>query len=243
MAAVPRRPAGGRLDPVRRPGGPAVRRDSPTATGRRLRELCRGRDVAIVYALAVLGIGIAIAVQGPHELRDIVQESSTNLANLHRRPLTVLVASAFVVSPVWGLVILVPLVWAYGEVQRWLGRASAIIVGALGHVGATLFVATIQATALTRNRAGFRLVHDADVGVSYGLAAVAGLLVGRFAPPWRRRYLLICLVVLTGQLVVVQGFTAVGHITAWVFGCAISVPVHRSGRSAGGSVAADGSDR
>lgn len=228
MAAVPRHPLRGR-------DGPSASglRASVTAAGRRLRELCRGRDVAIVYAVAVLVIGIVIAVQGPRELREIVEDSSTNLANMRRRPLTVLVASAFVVSPAWGLVILVPVVWAYGEVQRWLGRASAMIIGAFGHVGATLFVATLQATALTRNRAGFRIVHDADVGVSYGLAAVAGLLVAHFAPPWRHRYLILCVLVLAGQLVVVQGYTAVGHITAWVFGCAIAVPVYRSERLSG----------
>lgn len=64
-----------------------------------LRELWRGRDVAVVYAVLVLVISIVVAVQPPALLRDIVQSSSTNLANLRLRPLAVLTASPFVVSP------------------------------------------------------------------------------------------------------------------------------------------------
>src|ERR1019366_1256694 len=63
-----------------------------------------------------------------------VQSSSTNLANLRLRPLAVLLASPFVVSPVAGLWIVAPMAVAYGELQRWLGRASALVVGVLGHV-------------------------------------------------------------------------------------------------------------
>jgi hypothetical protein len=197
-----------------------------------LRRLWDGRDVAIVYAAIVLVVGLVIALLPSGEMAEVVEKCSTNLANMRRRPLTVLVASAFVVSPAWTLVILVPLVWAYGEVQRWVGRASAIIVGVIGHVGATLFVATMELTELTKDRAGFRIVHDTDVGVSYGLAAVAGLLVGRFAPLARRRYVVLCVLVLAGQLVVVQGFTALGHITAWFLGVGITVPVDRAIRAA-----------
>jgi hypothetical protein len=86
----------------------------------------------------VIVISIIAAAQPPAQLRDIVSGSSTDLVNLRQRPLAVLFASAFVVSPVWGLWIVAPMVVAYGALQRWLGRASVIVVAVLGHVGATL---------------------------------------------------------------------------------------------------------
>ena len=93
-------------------------------------------------------ISIIAAAQPPARLRDIVSGSSTDLVNLGQRPLAVLFASAFVVSPVWGLWIVAPMVVAYGALQRWLGRASVIVVAVLGHVGATL---ETQMTAAYRN--------------------------------------------------------------------------------------------
>lgn len=188
----------------------------------------RGRDVALGYAAVVLVISLVIAAQPQSELERIVDSSSTNLVNLRSRPLYVLVVSAFVVSPAWGLVILVPLVEAYGALQRWLGRASTVIIGGIGHIGATLFVATLEASAITRNRAGFRIARDADVGVSYGLAAVLGVLVARVSPRWRRWYVVASVAVMAGQLVVVQGYTALGHITAWALGLALARPISRA---------------
>jgi hypothetical protein len=206
---------------------------SPAWLRKQLRELWPGRDIAIVYTLLVLVVSIVVAVQPPAMLRDIVQTSSTNLVNLRQRPLTVLFVSPFVVSPVSGLWIIAPLLVAYGELQRWLGRASVIIVGVLGHVGATLFVATMEVTQLAKGRVGFSIADSPDVGVSYGLAAVAGLLVARVPSPWRRRYLIASLIVIVGQFILFHNFTALGHLTAWLIGLAMAVLVSyaiRTGR-------------
>ena len=195
-----------------------------------LRELWRGRDVAVVYAVLVLVISMVVAVQPPALLRDIVQSSSTNLANLRLRPLAVLLASPFVVSPVAGLWIVAPTAVAYGELQRWLGRASALVVGVLGHVGATLFVATMEISSLANGRVGFSVAVSPDVGVSYGLAAVAGVLVLRVADTWRRRYVIASLVVVVGQLLILRNFTGLGHLTAWLIGLAVAIPLSRATR-------------
>lgn len=194
----------------------------------RWRTIWRGHDVALVYGGVVLVIGISLAFQQETELQRLVEESSTNLANLHHRPLEVLGLSAFVVSPALGLLILVPLVVCYGALQAWLGRASTIIIAILGHVGATLFIATLQATELTTNRVGMEIVRDDDVGVSYGLATVVGVLAARVPTAWRRRYLVASVVVMAVQLALVQGFTATGHITAWLVGLGLSVPIRRA---------------
>lgn len=108
--------------------------------------------------------------------------------------------------------------------QRWLGRASAVLVGLLGHVGAILFVATIEASALVRDRVGITISRGADVGVSYGVAAVCGVLVAAVGFH-RCRYLLVSVAVLVGQLFLLRGFTALGHIVAWLIGVAVAVSV------------------
>ena len=190
-----------------------------------LGELWEGRDVAVVYAVLVVVISVVVATQPPLLLRDVVQTSSTNLVNLRQRPLSVLFASAFVISPVFGLWIVVPMVVAYGELQRWLGRATLFVVAVLGHVGATLFVATMEITQLAKGRVGFSIAVSPDVGVSYGLAAVAGVLVIRVAGTWRRRYVIASLIVIVGQLLILRNFTGLGHLTAWLIGLAVAVPV------------------
>lgn len=204
-----------------------------TWMGHQVRELWRGRDVALVYAAVVVVIGIVVAVQPPALLRHIVGSSSTNLVNLRQRPLAVLFASAFVVSPAWGLLIVAPMVVAYGALQRWLGRASVLVVGVLGHIGATLFVATMEITEITKGRVGLSVAVRPDVGVSFGLAAVAGLLVVRVADEWRRRYVVASLIVIVGQFFLLLDFTGLGHVTAWLIGLAVAVPVRRAGRALG----------
>ncbi len=244
---------------VRRPrdlaGAPATGRAAAAAaaTGRsarglralrtlRWRTIWDHHDVAVAYAAVVLVAAVIVAVEPAAAAHRVVQQSSTNLVNLRSHPLMVLVVSAFVVSPAWGLVILVPLVAAYGALQAWLGRVSAVVIGVVGHVGATLFVAVLEVTALTRNRVGFAVVRDADVGVSYGLATVVGLLAARVPVAWRRRYLAGSAVVMAVQLVLVQGFTALGHLVAWVVGLGLAVPVHRAAGSPGPAGSHDPAD-
>jgi hypothetical protein len=193
----------------------------------RLRELLRGRDIAVVYAILVVVISILVAVQPPALLRDIVQTSSTNLVNLRQRPLAVLFVSPFVISPVSGLWLVAPMIVAYGELQRWLGRASALVVGVLGHVGATLFVATMEIMQLAKGRIGFSIAVSPDVGISYGLAAVAGIMVVRVGATWRRRFIIASLIVIIGQFLILRNFTGLGHLTAWLIGLAVAVPVSR----------------
>jgi len=197
----------------------------------KVREQWRGRDVAVVYAVLVIVIGIIAAAQPPAQLRDIVSGSSTDLVNLRQRPLAVLFASAFVVSPVWGLWIVAPMVVAYGALQRWLGRASVIVVAVLGHVGATLFVATMEITEIAKGQVGFSIAGHPDVGVSFGLAAALGVLVVRVGPRWRRLYVMVSLIVFIGQFFIVQSFTGLGHVTAWLIGLAVAVPVSHATRT------------
>ena len=92
----------------------------------------------------------------------------------------------------------------------------------MGHVGATLMVAAIQASHLYHDRVDASIREAADVGVSYGMFATFGLLVAR-VPTRRRPYYIaggFLLVVALGRHV---DFTALGHVTALLLGLLVAV--------------------
>jgi hypothetical protein len=153
-----------------------------------LRGFGRGRDVALVYSTIILVAAVVLALLPDAVAERVVLDSSTNLVNLRQHPPLVLILSAFVQPSLIALPIVAPLVLAYGAVQRWLGRGATIVTAVLGHVGATLFVATILAAGITKGRIGLSTGQVADVGASYGLVAAAGLLVARVPRRWLATY-------------------------------------------------------
>lgn len=198
----------------------------------RLTPWFRGADVGWTYAAVVVVVAVVLRVLPGTTTRDLVLDSSTNLDNLRETPLLVLGASAFVVAPLSGLWILVPLVAVFGAAQRWLGRAATVIAAALGHVGVTLFVAVLLAAGIDDGRLSPTLAGAEDVGVSYAVATLAGLLVGRVPRRPRPWYALGLLVLVVGALVIGPDFTDVGHLTAVLLGFALAVLV-AAGRARG----------
>ena len=179
-----------------------------------------GRDVGVVYALLVLAASLVI--QLAPQTKVLVEHTSTNLADMSSHPFQVLVLSAFVIAPLGGLVLLIPVVVLYGELQRWVGRLSTVLVVVFGHVGATLVVMTMEITAMRSRLVGLDIAVRPDVGVSYGMFAVVGALLARVPTRWRWPYLLACLVLLALLLITHLNFTNLGHATAWLIGISIS---------------------
>jgi hypothetical protein len=193
----------------------------------RLAPWLRGADVGWAYAAVVLVVAVVVRVLPGTTTDELVLDSSTNLDNLRRTPLLVLGASAFVVAPLTGLWILVPLVVVFGAAQRWLGRAATVIVAVLGHVGVTLFVAVLLAAGIDDGRLSPSLARAQDVGVSYALATLAGLLIGRVPRRLRPWYAGGLLVLVVAALVIGPDFTDLGHLTAVLLGFALAVLVAR----------------
>jgi hypothetical protein len=193
----------------------------------RLAPWLRGADVGWAYAAVVLVVAVVVRVLPGTTTDELVLDSSTNLDNLRRTPLLVLGASAFVVAPLTGLWILVPLVVVFGAAQRWLGRAATVIVAVLGHVGVTLFVAVLLAAGIDDGRLSPSLARAQDVGVSYALATLAGLLIGRVPRRLRPWYAAGLLVLVVAALVIRPDFTDLGHLTAVLLGFALAVLVAR----------------
>lgn len=185
----------------------------------RVAQALRGRDLAVGYTLIVLLVSAALHAQ-PHRLRShLVLQSSTNLVNLRQQPVLVLIVSAFVVPSLPALLLLGPLTAAYGAAQRWLGRQATVIVAVFGHVGATLFVAVLLATGIAHEQLSRTLARQPDVGVSYGVAAILGLLTARNRRR-RLRWAVLGSAFFVLLLAVFQTFTDLGHLVAWAIGVA-----------------------
>lgn len=190
---------------------------------RSLRGLLRGRDLAVGYAVVLVASVVVVFTQPRGAAADLVLSSSTNLENLRSHPILVLLVSAFVLSSPWGLWILPFLMWAYSAGQRWLGRGATVLVALFGHVFATVFVGVLLTAGIAHHQFSRGLAQEPDVGVSYGLAAVLGVLLFRLPP--RRRQLVAGggTAVLLGLVVVSQTFTDLGHLVAWGIGLAMGL--------------------
>ncbi len=208
------------------------RRD--TGTGDRiaraalLRGFWHGRDVAFCYAGILVAVTVALATLPDRVAERVVVDSSTNLTNLRLHPPLVLVLSAFIEPTLVQLWIVPVLIWVYGTVQRWLGRAATVVAAVLGHVGATLFVATVLTAGVAHGRISLSVEDAADVGASYGVVAAAALLAARVPRRWLAGYVSGCSGLLVGALVLHRTFTDLGHAVAWTIGLALALLVSRA---------------
>ncbi|MGZ4411139.1 MAG: rhomboid-like protein [Gaiellaceae bacterium] len=162
----------------------------------------------------------------------VLLDQSTNLHQLDHDPIRVLIGSAFWLPSgeqifIW--LALFSLVLA--PVERWLGSARTALVFAVGHVGATLLVATGLWFAVHADIVERQVTHAEDVGVSYGFFAVAALLTLRLPPRWRPAYLLSVLVYLSLAAALDATFTDFGHLAALGLGALTALPVTRFRRT------------
>jgi hypothetical protein len=113
-------------------------------------------------------------------------------------------------------------------VQRWLGRAGTVVAAAMGHVGATLAVAVVLAAGISAGRLDPAVARQPDVGVSYGLLAVTGLLSARL-PGRRRTAWAGGLGASFGGLLLVRGeFADLGHVVALGIGFGLALLTARA---------------
>lgn len=188
-----------------------------------LRPALHGCDLGLAYAVVVLAIAVVLTLAPASTRHDVIMRCSTNLANLHRRPLWVLAASPFVLSSWIGLWQVPLLLVLYSVAQRWVGRIATVFVAVVGHVGATLMVATLLGAGLFHGWLQRSVAHASDVGVSYGLACVAGFVVLRIAKRWRNAYLAAAVGYVAGPLLISPTFTGVGHLTALILGLGLAL--------------------
>ncbi|MFE3027411.1 rhomboid-like protein [Nocardia tengchongensis] len=117
--------------------------------------------------------------------RRLIFSASTNLRNMQKDPIQVLVASAFWTDGgfPWGEILILVTLMALAE--RWLGSLRWIVVVAIGHVGATLITVLGIAHKLDKQLIPTRVAFASDVGPSYGISAMLAVLTFRLRGPAR----------------------------------------------------------
>ena len=145
----------------------------------------------------------------------LLLERSTNLYQLTQNPVKVLVTSAFWVGGPVDLLVFVFLFTIFAaRVERWLGTARTATIFFTGHVGATLIVALWLWGSLSFTVVKSSLTTAQDVGASYGLAALVGVLT--YAIVRRLRWFYVgALFFLASLAIKIQpDFTSWGHLVA-----------------------------
>lgn len=175
--------------------------------------------------LAILAVTSAIGAELPAHVESyLLHGVSTNLVELNEHPVRVLVASALWLDSPSDLVfyaVLFELVHATAE--RWLGTARWLLVVAAAHIGATLVSQTAVYFDIRDDRLPGSVAYTVDIGVSYGIAGVVGILAYRVPWPWRCGYLAGVLAYF-GYPVLHDGtFTDLGHLSALLIGLCAAV--------------------
>ncbi|WP_051021039.1 rhomboid-like protein [Nocardia araoensis] len=164
------------------------------------------------------------------DLAHVLGERSTNLRHLESDPVHVLVTSLLWIDGYFWLPYLVLFCVFHAPAERWLGSLRWAIVGLCAHVAATYFSEGILAVAIRHGYADPGMVDVRDIGVSYFLAAIIGVLTYHIARPWRWLYLGGILTWFAIPLLIHPTFTGIGHFSALLIGLA-AFPLTR-GRTA-----------
>ncbi|WP_051969871.1 rhomboid-like protein [Kitasatospora azatica] len=169
--------------------------------------------------LALLAVtSFIVARINPENLEWFLQGRSTNLDQLKHHPVHALVASA-----IWTESASFPFYFVLFNIfhvpaERWLGTWRWLTVAATAHVLATLISEGVVAVGIHHARLPASLADTVDVGVSYALAGVEGVLTYRLARRWRPLYggglLLFYLV----PLITSHTFTDLGHFCSILIG-------------------------
>jgi tRNA(Arg) A34 adenosine deaminase TadA len=180
------------------------------------------RSAPLTYAWLVVLMATTLVQHSLSErlLRRLLQSTSTNLHHLASDPLRVLVNSLLWIDGRywWPYVLIFTLFLAPAE--RWLGHLRWLVVGLACHIGATFLSEGFLYWSIQEAQASPRLIDARDVGVSYFVVGIAGVLFYRIPSRWRWAYLGTLAVIAVSALVVSTNFTSVGHMCALLLGLA-----------------------
>ncbi|MEV1047946.1 rhomboid-like protein [Streptomyces sp. NPDC049916] len=223
-----------RKEPGSRPQGRA-RRDAqaraperpPGRRGTGARAVAAVRRWVVTAPGTYLWLGVLFATtvvarqMSPGFEEEFLRDRSTNLHELSRNPVRVLISSALWIDGGRWLPYAVLFTLFHATAEHWLGTRRWLAVTALAHVLATLVSEGALAWAIRYGHAPPSAADTLDVGVSYGLAGVIAVLTYRVPRLWRYAYAFAVLVVY-GVPLLGDGrtFTDLGHFTAVLIGLA-----------------------
>jgi hypothetical protein len=212
----------------------AIGRAVPGRASTRPWAYARTAPGTLIYLFTLLVTQLTLSTVDDHLGQRLLISESTNLANMARVPLRVLIGSAFWLdtSPVVTYVALATLLIVMASLERWLGTGRWLVTVLTGHVGATLLTLVVTTCLLRRGLLSPAVAHASDVGVSYALLTALGMLVHRLP---RLRYRLgVALLAGVGLGVVLmldQEIADLGHLLSFVIGVGLFPLVPRAVRA------------
>jgi hypothetical protein len=155
-----------------------------------------------------------------HRLHALLQKESTNLHHLASDPIRVLFQSLLWIDGRYWWPYLVVFTLFLAPAERWLGHLRWLLVGLVCHLGATYLGEGYLYWRIQEAVSSPRLIDARDVGVSYFVVGIVGVLTYHIPPRWRWVYLVAALVVFGVSLAVKRDFTQLGHFSALLIGLA-----------------------
>jgi hypothetical protein len=187
------------------------------------------------WLLALAITTIAQNVLTGHQLHSILLHRYTNLHALATDPLGVLFSSLLWIDGKSLEPYLLLFTLFLAPAERWLGQLRWLTVGLSVHILATYISESLLYLAIELRQAAERSVRAHDIGVSYFLVGVMGILTYRIARPWRWGYLAVLLLIFGFPVILMDrielSFTAIGHFAALLIGLAF-YPMARERKTA-----------
>jgi len=178
------------------------------------------RSAPLTYSwLVVLLITTMIQHAIPaRRLHALLRKESTNLHHLATDPIRVLIQSLLWIDGQYWWPYLVVFTLFLAPAERWLGHWRWLIVGLVCHIGATYLSEGYLFWRIEAAITSPRLIDARDIGVSYFVVGIVGVLTYHIPPRWRWLYVITALVVFAAVLAVKRDFTNVGHFSALLIG-------------------------
>jgi hypothetical protein len=196
----------------------------------------RAAPATLIYLFTLLVTQLTLSTVDDHLGQKLLISESTNLANMARVPLQVLIGSAFWLdsSPVVTYVALATLLIVMAALEHWLGTGRWLVTVLTGHLGATLLTLVVTTCLLRRGLLSPAVAHASDVGASYALLTALGLLVHRLPRLRHRLGLAVAAAVGLGVVLVAdQEIADLGHLLSFLIGFGLFPLVPRAVRAAG----------
>jgi hypothetical protein len=153
-------------------------------------------------------------------LHALLQKQSTNLHHLASDPIRVLFDSLLWIDGRYWTPYLLVFSLFLAPAERWLGHWRWLLVGLLAHVGATYISEAYLFWKIAQALTSPRLIDARDMGVSYFVVGIVGVLTYHIARPWRWLYLGVAVLWFGVSFAIHRDFTSLGHLCALGLGLA-----------------------
>lgn len=188
--------------------------------GNRLRRFVLSAPFTFSWLTVLLITTVIQHSLSQHALHRFLQARSTNLHHLAGDPLRVLFTSLLWIDGHhwWPYLLLFAAFVAPAE--RWLGPLRWFTVGMLAHIGATYLSEGYLYWTIQEAMVSPRYIDARDIGVSYFLVGLIGVLTYHVVRPWRWFYLLAAVSTFGLAVALNPQFTPIGHASALLIGLA-----------------------